>query len=73
MPKTVYPTLNQRLAVAEKELSRTLIALSQSVAERPVGAVDDDLLRFLEAQLPNLVGACVRLRALRDASLSVSQ
>ena len=67
-----YPTLDQCIAVTEKNLSRALVLLAASISDREPGCIDDDYLRFLEGQLPELVNGSVRLRALRDAKLSIN-
>jgi hypothetical protein len=65
------PSLTERVSGAERELSRSLRALTESIAERAPGLIDDDLLRYLESQMPEIVRQTVRLRALRDAKLSL--
>ncbi len=59
----MFPTLENRLMSAERELRLIIEGLRKAID----GPITDDMLRFLDLQGPELTKQAIRVRTLRDA------
>ena len=70
-----FPTIAERVRTATTEYSRTLESIRETLNYRindgkiTSASLDDDLIRYLDTQLPELLKLNTRIRALRDAEL----